>query len=151
MEPAHLSDQLKALAASSSKRSKTARLKELMPDIDQAMQKGVPRSEILELLSASGFEMTMNYFDVARRRIKKEQLGKIDKAALSTQGARGNSELPVDSLRSQKPVLNTTVSNNPVSIEALVSNKPAETSARRFRGQFVDLDALSKLVPKKKP
>ena len=80
------SDQLKALTTTSSRRSKTARLKDLVPDIDHAMQSGVPRSEILQILSAAGLEMTMSYFDVARRRIKKlssASCNKLDSTSLS--------------------------------------------------------------------
>ena len=145
------SDQLKALATSSSKRSKTARLKDLMPDIDLAMQSGVPRSEILQILSASGLEMTMSYFDVARRRIKKLPSAsslKLDSTRLSSSSNADNSssiEQP------HATSLDSPISSNPDTIKPLISSNPPAQSAKRFRDQFVDLDALSKLAPKKKP
>ena len=144
------SDQLKALATSSSKRSKTARLKDLMPDIDHAMQSGVPRSEILEILSASGLEMTMSYFDVARRRIKKlpsTSSRKLDSTPLCHSSNADNAR-SIEQPRATS--LNSPISTNPDTIKPLIPSDSPAQSARRFRDQFVDLDALSKLAPKKK-
>jgi hypothetical protein len=145
------SDQLKALATTSSKRSKTARLKNLMPDIDHAMQSGVPRSEILQILSASGLEMTLSYFDVARRRIKKLQSAssrELDSTPLVRSNEADNSK---SIEQPHATSLNSPVSSNPDTIKPLIPSNPPAQSARRFRDQFVDLDALSKLAPKKKP
>lgn len=145
------SDQLKALATASSRRSKTARLKDLMPDIDQAMQSGVPRSEILQILSASGLEMTMSYFDVARRRIKKLSAASSSKSDLTAVGNNSNADIASSIEQPRTTASNNTISLNPDTIKPLISNNPPAQSASLFRDQFVDLDALSKLAPKKKP
>jgi hypothetical protein len=145
------SDQLKALATTSSKRSKTARLKDLMPDIDHAMHSGVPRSEILQILSASGLEMTMSYFDVARRRIKKLAPPSSRESDLISASNNGFTDLASSIEQPRATSLNSPISSNPDTIKPLISSNPPAQSARRFRDQFVDLDALSKLAPKKKP
>jgi len=145
------SDRLKALATASSRRSKTARLKDLMPDIDHAMQSGVPRSEILQILSASGLEMTMNYFDVARRRIKKLSTASSSKSDLTSVGNNSNVDIASSIEQPRTTASKNTISLNPDTIKPLISSNPPAQSARCFRDQFVDLDALSKLAPKKKP
>lgn len=145
------SDQLNALATTSSKRSKTARLKDLMPDIDHAMQSGVPRSEILQILSASGLEMTMSYFDVARRRIKKLPSSSSRKLDSTRLGGSSNVDNSSSIEQPHATSLNSPISSSPDTIKPLILSNPPAQSARRFRDQFVDLDALSKLAPKKKP
>ena len=145
------SDQLKALATTSSKRSKTARLKDLMPDIDHAMQSGVPRSEILQILSASGLEMTMSYFDVARRRIKKLPSASSRELDSKTVANSRNADVVSSIDHPHATSLNSLITSNPDTIKPLIPSIPPAQSARRFRDQFVDLDALSKLAPKKKP
>jgi hypothetical protein len=122
-----------------------------MPDIDHAMQSGVPRSEILQILSASGLEMTMCYFDVARR--------KINKVAPSSSRepdsiSASNNSFAVNAALIGQPraiSLNSPINSIPDTINPLVSSNTPAQSARRFRDQFFDLDALSKLAPKKKP
>lgn len=145
------SDQLKALSTSSSKRSKTARLKDLMPDIDHAMQSGVPRSEILQILSESGLEMTMSYFDVARRRIKKIPSASSLELDSTPLGGSSNADNSSFIERQHVTSLDSPIISNPDTIKPLIPSNPPAQSARRFRDQFVDLDALSKLAPKKKP
>jgi hypothetical protein len=145
------SDQLKALATSSSKRSKTARLKDLMPDIDHAMRSGVARSEILQILSASGLEMTMSYFDVARRRIKKLPSASSRELDSTRLGGSSNADNSSSIKQPHATSLDSPISSNPDTIKPLISSNPPAQSAKRFRDQFVDLDALSKLAPKKKP
>ncbi|RYE73322.1 MAG: hypothetical protein EOO81_00865 [Oxalobacteraceae bacterium] len=122
-----------------------------MPDIDHAMHSGVPRSEILQILSACGLEMTMSYFDVARRRIKK--LSSTSSRELATKAAVNRKNADVLSLIDQPHAtsLNSPDSSNPDTIKPLIPSTPPAQSARRFRDQFVDLDALSKLAPKRKP
>jgi hypothetical protein len=122
-----------------------------MPDIDHAMQSGVPRSEILQILSASGLEMTMNYFDVARRRIKKLSTASSSKSDLTSVGNNSNVAIASSIEQPRTTASNNTISLNPDTIKPLISSNPPAQSARRFRDQFVDLDALSKLAPKKKP
>jgi hypothetical protein len=122
-----------------------------MPDIDHAMRSGVPRSEILQILSASGLEMTMSYFDVARRRIKKLAPSSSRESG-SISAANNSFADSASSIEQQRATsLNNPISLNPDTIKPLISDNPPAQSAKRFRDRFVDLDALSKLAPKKKP
>jgi hypothetical protein len=60
-----------ALPAHMTSLTASDQLKDLMPDIDHAMQSGMPRSKVLQILPASDLEMTMNYFKCARTRVEK--------------------------------------------------------------------------------
>lgn len=150
MEHTDASNRLKALASSAPTRSKSARLRDLMPDIDHAMKHGVPRSEILKVLSEAGIEMTMGYFNISRNRIKKLQSKAVKSKSPEPKFSNQKAADSADSknIKDQHPDVN----NSPDSdkLKPMDSTNPPEQSAKRFRNQFVDLDAYSKLAPKKK-
>lgn len=148
MDHTEASNRLKALASGSPARSLSARLNDLMPDIDHAMRNGVPRTEILKALSESGIEVKMSYFNIVRNRIKKKQSTKDQSRA-----SKDFKDIPVATASSnitaeKEQSIYTEKSSSPDKIEANDSVKQANTSVSRFRNQFVDLAALAKLAPK---
>jgi hypothetical protein len=148
MEPINASDRLRALASSSSQRSQSARLRDLMPDIDHAMQNGVRRTEILIVLAEAGLDMKMSYFNIARSRIKKSKAYlKANKYHAEKDDIKNN-DIASGEIKQQKSLTESKISAGSDTIEPVVSNPPVEKSLRRFRNQFVDLDALAKLAPK---
>lgn len=73
MDKEKVIEQLMALAASSSKRSKAMQLEDVIAGVEGAMAKGVSRAEIVKTLSESGLELTLSYFDTSLKRIRKKR------------------------------------------------------------------------------
>lgn len=71
-----VAERLRALAASPAKRSETARLRDVLPDVEAAIAAGVSRASILETLHEAGFTMKMTSFESALHRLRKKQKGK---------------------------------------------------------------------------
>ncbi|MDC5123763.1 hypothetical protein NRA16_17775 [Acinetobacter baumannii] len=76
------SDALRALAKGDSNRSETARLRDVIDDVEAALEAGVSRSAILETLHQQGFKMSLKSFESALYRIRKKRAtGQFNKAA----------------------------------------------------------------------
>ena len=73
MDKNKLTGDLRALAASTEKRSQAARLREVADDVESALSAGVRRTAVLEVLNAHGFDMTLKAFDAAMGRIRKKR------------------------------------------------------------------------------
>ena len=74
MEKNEVALRLQALAANSSLKSETARLREIFADVENTLNSGVPQSAVLGELKASGYTMTMASFKSALQRIRKEKV-----------------------------------------------------------------------------
>lgn len=66
-------DALRALAKGDANRSDTARLRELIEEIENALAAGVRRTAVLETLREHGISMTFRSFESALYRIRKER------------------------------------------------------------------------------
>ncbi len=64
---------LRALAADNKGRSETARLRDVIEDVEAALNAGVKRRAILEALNQQGFKMTLKGFESAMYRIRKQR------------------------------------------------------------------------------
>ncbi len=69
----NLADTIRALAAGDQHRSGTARLRDVIDEIENALQAGVSRAAILEALRQHGFSLSMKGFEVALYRIRKSR------------------------------------------------------------------------------
>lgn len=67
--------RLRALAADDKKRSETARLREVIADVEATLKAGVSQADVLAELHKEGFTMTMASFKSALQRIRKERAG----------------------------------------------------------------------------
>jgi len=77
-----LSEQLKLLSVSNN-RSKTARLRELIGEVEGAIAAGVSQSLILAALHKHGLEMTSGVFRNTLFRIRKERYGRVQKVLVA--------------------------------------------------------------------
>lgn len=66
-------EALRSLVRDDSARSETARLRDIFPDVEIALGKGVRLASILDTLHEKGFTMTMASFKSALQRIRKEK------------------------------------------------------------------------------
>ena len=67
-----IAEGLQRLATDSSKRSKAARLRDVLPNIEAAKAAGVMQSEIVKVLAASGLELSEKSLGVMMSRIRKK-------------------------------------------------------------------------------
>jgi hypothetical protein len=67
-----IAEGLQRLTTDSSKRSKAARLKDVLPNIEAAKAAGVKQSEIVKVLAASGLELSEKSLGVMLSRIRKK-------------------------------------------------------------------------------
>lgn len=68
-----LADALRALAKSDRHRSETARLRDVIDDVEAALDAGVSRAAVLAELHKAGFTMTLKSFESALYRIRKKR------------------------------------------------------------------------------
>lgn len=73
MDKSPAGQALLALAKESAGRSKTARLREILGEIETAQQAGVSNARIVETLNAQGFDLTLKTFETMLYRIRKKQ------------------------------------------------------------------------------
>ncbi|MCY1459297.1 hypothetical protein D9M71_767630 [compost metagenome] len=68
-----LKGRLQAMAAADNGRSETARLRDVFEDVERALQVGVSRKAVLDVLHQDGFTMTAKSFESALYRIRKQR------------------------------------------------------------------------------
>ena len=71
-----VADALRTLARGNKARSETARLRDVIAEVEAAIASGVSRAATLEALHEHGFTMTLKSFESALYRIRKQQRGK---------------------------------------------------------------------------
>ena len=72
MDKKAIAERLRALASDDNKRSKAARLRDVIDDVEFALAAGLTRSSVLEELAAHGLEMTLATFDTTLKRIRQK-------------------------------------------------------------------------------
>jgi len=82
-------DALMALAKNSEGRKKTARLRQLLPQIEAAAAAGVSQAKIVEVLNQEGLDITQNTYSVMLSRLRKqrEKTGLVKPASVARIGA----------------------------------------------------------------
>ncbi len=68
-----VADALRELATGDQNRSETARLRDVIDDVEAALDAGVSRAAVLEALHTQGFTMTLKSFESALYRIRKQR------------------------------------------------------------------------------
>lgn len=141
MDNKTLSAQLRGLASDDVNRSKAARLRDVLEDVDFAIKAGVPRSSILAVLSGYGLNMSYGVFDTTLTRIRKQRDSKPFQAV--------NPATPPVIQPSPSRMTPSVVESVEDSDHAGVgSHDPAEL--KKILSSKVDLDALSKFAKRKK-
>ncbi|WP_088569759.1 hypothetical protein [Xylella fastidiosa] len=73
MDRKAIAERLRALASDDKNRSKTARLRDVIDDVEAALSAGVPRSSVLNELEAQGLQMSIATFETTLRRIRQKR------------------------------------------------------------------------------
>ncbi len=125
-----LADRLRKLAANDQNRSKTARVREVIDEIEAALAAGVSRQKVLDALAEDGLVMSMRTFETTLKRIRRAGGGKPARAT-TPRAQEKSSVMEADS------GLWASGSHNPKDIDDIVRSTP-------------DLDALAKLAKRSK-
>lgn len=83
MEKNKVASALQELATNDETRSETARLRDILDDVEAALDAGVNRVKVLEALHQQGFKMTLRAFDSALYRLRKQRAIKQSTPPLS--------------------------------------------------------------------
>ena len=135
--------QLQTAATQDPTRSQTARLLDYLDSIETALNSGVSRASVIQILSANGFEISLNSFASALRRVRQRRARMGLHNSRSVQASRktlahpsGESAVPghVEPVASSSPV--SVGSHNPSDLNKIFGQKP-------------DLGALAKLAKTK--
>jgi hypothetical protein len=118
VDTAQAASRLRSLASDAARRSRTAVLRDVLPEIETAVRAGVSQVVILEELRTMGFEMTQSGFRSALRRLRTERP------------------------RSDR------FSRTPVSTEywSALATRPAAFTSTTSGGSLYDVEALSRLL-----
>lgn len=132
MDRKKISDRLRALAAGEQHRSKAARLRDILEDVEAALAAGVSRAAVIEELGKHGLEMSLRTFEGTLRRIRAKRGTRQSKsstpAPTKTQPGESADTEP------ETPVVG---SHNPADLDKIIRSTP-------------DLDALIKQAKRSK-
>lgn len=134
MDRKAIAERLRALACDDKKRSKAARLRDVIDDVEAALAAGVPRTSVVAELAAQGLQMSLATFETTLKRIRQKRgkpqitpvipsLGKLTKPG----------EVPPVVEPESDSIIG---SHNPADLDKIISSKP-------------DLAALAKLAKRK--
>lgn len=137
MDRRAIAERLKALASDDEKRSKAARLRDVIDDVEAALAAGISRSLVVEELAAHGLEMSITTFDTTLQRIRKKKEGLKEKGNqrhLKIQTQETNEREQEKSIEVKTQAV--TRSHNPADLDKIIGSTP-------------DLAALAKLAKRK--
>ena len=129
-----VADVLRALDTGDKSRSETARLRDIVDEVEAALAAGVSRAAVLEALNAQGFTMTLKSFESALYRIRKKRTQAAKPAAKIGQIGHGQAAEPA-SQPAQAP------QQEPAGEPQARITNPADI--RKSRRREIDLDDLS--------
>ncbi len=140
MDKEAINKRLKELA-NTSKRSKAARLRDVLESVETALAAGVSRASILEELNKNGLDMSLLTFETTMKRLRKKSREKTATTlAKSANPLHGQITKPMEVKETQQedePELSGEGSHNPADLDAIMGSLP-------------DLSALAKLRKKRK-
>ena len=144
MDKKTVSERLNALASNDAKRTKAARLRDVIDDVESALASGVPRTKVLETLNQLGLGMSLSTFDMTLHRIRAKQKPTVHQA--KTFPATENNSPAISEpkfKRSQKPAAENKTEDPPGQDK---SHDPADLDS--IMRSTPDLDTLAKAAKK---
>jgi hypothetical protein len=139
MDKKLVAERLRALASDDKKRSKAARLRDVIDDVEVALAAGVSRADVLAELTSLGLEMSLATFETTLKRVRKKRANTLSSIAAPLRRANGKG--PQGSASTLEASAGTTecghASHNPADLDIIISDKP-------------DLNALARLAKRNK-
>lgn len=138
MDRKAIAQRLRELAYDDKKRSKAARLRDVINDVEEALAAGVPQATVVEELANHGLELTHKSFKNALYRIRQKRSKTIAvKSASPTGQPTKPKTLPAVDEAEAEVESSGGGSHNPADLDKIMGSKP-------------DLAALAKLAKRKK-
>ena len=142
-----VSERLRVLATDDKNRSKAARLRDVLDDVEAALAAGVKQAAVVEVLKEAGLEMTLGTFKNTLQRLRAKRVGQpatpIPQARPKPEPAPGANRRTDAPALLQEPLAEPAIeeqsqapSHNPKDIDAIMGSTP-------------DLDALAKFGRRK--
>jgi hypothetical protein len=139
MDRKAIAERLRALASDDKKRSKAARLRDVIDDVEAALSAGVPRSSVVDELAAQGLQMSLATFETTLKRIRqkrgKPQITPV-LAVFPSHGQTAKTPAPPPIFLGVIESDSVIGSHNPADLDKIIGSKP-------------DLAALAKLAKRK--
>lgn len=126
-----VADVLRALATGDKSRSETARLRDIVDEVEAALAAGVSRAAVLQALNDQGFTMTLKSFESALYRIRKKR----------TQPAKPAAKIGHDQIAAPASQPAQAQQQEPAGEPQARITNPADI--RKSRRREIDLDDLS--------
>lgn len=140
MDRKTIAERLRALAKDDKKRTKSARFRDVYPEIEMALAAGVSRQSVIEELATSGLEMTLATFASNLKRMR----AKRGKPAAETINP-GNKEMSHSTIPRETPhprpqsnedENEPNGSHDPAALDKIIGNKPDLAAlAKQFKGK----------------
>lgn len=126
-----IAEGLHRLTTDSSKRSKAARLRDVLPNIEAAKAAGVTQSAIVKVLAASGLEISEKSLGVMLSRIKKRN-NSVARSSIYSPSVRNSNlsnsdiiDLPIQESADPKPIQLKDNSHDPAALKEVMRSKPS--------------------------
>jgi hypothetical protein len=126
-----IAEGLQRLTTNSSKRSKAARLRDVLPDIEAAKAAGVKQSEIVKVLAASGLELSEKSLGVMLSRIKNKN-NSIARSSIYSSSVRSSNlpnsdiiDMPIQESMDPRVDQLKDKSHDPAALKEVMRSKPS--------------------------
>lgn len=133
MDRKTISERLRALACDDLNRSKAARLRDVIDDVESALAAGVPRALVVQELARHGLQMSLATFETSLKRIRCKR---ANPATPSLRPPKPDTTAPAAQPEPQTDSA-AAGSHNPQDLDKIIASKP-------------DLAALAKLAKRTK-
>jgi hypothetical protein len=116
MDKIAISASMKALASSDEKRSKAARLRDVLADVEMALEAGAKYADVLSSLNAHGLDMSMTTFATTLKRLRAQKQMKI-----VPENIKSNFSTEIANEVNEKE---SAPSHNPADLDRIINSKP---------------------------
>ncbi len=123
MDKKTITESLRQLAADDKKRSNTARLRDVIDEIESTLAAGVSRAEVVKVLAEQGLQMTIYSFDSALRRIRQQRKENVN-IYQSHKEPKKNTTEPQAEIKAP--------STNPRDLDEIIASKPDMAALAKY-------------------
>ena len=118
-----ITESLRQLATDDKKRSNTARLRDVIDEIESTLAAGVSRADVVKALADQGLQMTIYSFDSALRRIRQQR-----KENVNTYQSHKEPEKNTTEPQAERKAPST----NPRDLDEIIASKPDMAALAKY-------------------
>ncbi|CAA9890793.1 conserved hypothetical protein [Candidatus Methylobacter favarea] len=128
MDKNAITQKLRALASDDKHRSKAARLRDVIEDVETALAAGVRRATVVDVLQQNGLDISMATFATTLKRIRKQRGKGVTGKAKLTKPASA----PVTPPAEENTEPTVVGSSNPADLDEIIGNTPDLAALAKF-------------------